>query len=436
MSSRPCVLSLSAADEEELRWTAAAAAGELREVATPLGLADPNEGNVRLLARGASAEEVSQGLAAFASGRAAPSVQVRARTSDPLLAFVFAGQSETRAGMGHELYRQSPCFAAVIDRCSATIGATLCTTLVSALYDCDDPSLLDDARLAQPALFALQSALVTLWKQWGVAPDMVAGHSLGEYAAACAAGVISLDDGARLVATRGELTQSLALPGRMAVVFSSEEWVTTAIASRGGDISLAAVNAPGVAVISGEAGAISEFLDAADAEGISAKALNISHPFHSRCIEPMLPGLEDAATKIALNEPRVPFASTLEGRLLVKHELPDAAYWRRHAREPVQFLNSMRELERAGCTLFLELGPHATLTGLGERCVAPGVAQWLPSLKRSGHNWQVLTDTAAKLWFAGVNVRLPEVARSVGWTYLKPASALRNMEPSAARQIR
>jgi acyl transferase domain-containing protein len=436
MSARHFVLGLTAADDDELRRTAAAAATQLREMPETTHRDHQGEGKVRLLARAATAEEIAHGLTAFASGGRDPSVKVYARTSDPCIAFVFPGQSETRAGMGEELYRQDACFASVIDHCSATMGEELGTSLASALYDSENPGLLGDARFAQPALFALQNGLAALWEQWGVAPDIVAGHSLGEYAAACVAGVMSLDDGIRLVAARGHLTQSCALPGLMAVVFASEEWVKAALASREGDISIAAINAPGVVVVSGQAEAITALLAAADLEGVSAKALNISHPFHSCCIEPMLRGLAEVAAKTPLSAPRIPFASALEGRLLAQNEIPDASYWCRHAREPVQFLNTMRALAREGCTVFLELGPHATLTGLGERCTPPETAQWFPSLKRSGHNWHVLTETATKLWLAGVNVSLAAVARSAGWECLQPLSTQESLVPTAESPAR
>lgn len=423
MSSPACLLGLTAADERELRQVAAALASTLRDDAQATSFEPHQDGKARLLVLATTPDEIARELSAFASGERTVSLKTREHDSPPQIAFIFAGQSETRAGMGGELYRQSPCFASVIDRCSSAMGATLGTTLASALYDSEDPSLLDDARIAQPALFALQAALVAQWRSWGVLPELVAGHSLGEYAAACAAGVMTLEDGARLVAARGALTQSLALPGLMAVVFASEEWVRTALGSYDHKVSIAAINAPQVVVVSGETKAITEFLASADAEGVSAKPLNISHPFHSRCIDPILGGLADLVVGTPLSEPQIPFASTLEGRLLDPDEVPDASYWSRHAREPVRFLDTMRLLERAGCTVFLEIGPHATLTKLGERCVDPDLAQWLPSLKRSGHNWQVLSATAIELWLAGARVDLEAMAQGVGWQCIGPTQS-------------
>jgi acyl transferase domain-containing protein len=419
MNEHPRVLGLAAPDDSALRQAAETAERSLRDLGESAKIPSPAKGGARLLVRGTTAESVADALGDFASGKRNPALKAQQSSREsPRVAFVFAGQSETRIGMGAELYRQDPTFAKVIDRCSLIMGETLGTTLSTALYDSEDVSLLDDARLAQPALFALQNALVAVWKQWGVTPAMVAGHSLGEYAAACTAGVFSLDDGVRFVAARGALTQSLARGGLMAVLFTDEDWVAKAAAELEGSVSIAAINAPEVIVVSGETDAITKLVTVADAQGINAKALHISHPFHSRCIDPMLDGLEATAANIQLRGANIPFVSTLEGRLLDPSEPLNARYWRRHAREPVRFLDAMRQLEHAGCTIFLELGPHATLTGLGERCVGDGAANWLPSLKRSGHDWRVLTETAAKLWLAGVDVDLAAIASSAGWQLL------------------
>ncbi|MGN6664387.1 MAG: acyltransferase domain-containing protein [Solirubrobacterales bacterium] len=421
-SRRPCLVGLWGETQDELRAGAAAASKSLRGSAPASISAGLGEGGIRLLARGADAGAVSECLAAFASGEPDSGVEAREQAGAPArLAFVFAGQSEVRAGMGAELYRESPCFAEVIDRCSLVLGETLGTTLAAAVYDADGEDLLDDARLAQPALFALQVALVALWRRWGVAPEMVSGHSLGEYAAACAAGAFGLEDGMLLVGARGALTASRARRGLMAVVFADEERVAEALVGSGEGVSMAAVNAPGVVVVSGEEDAVTASLAALDALGIGGKPLHISHPFHSACVDPMLDGLEEVAAKTPMSPPGIPFASALKGGLLEPDEPLDAAYWRRHAREPVRFLDATRELARAGCTAFLELGPHATLTGLGPRCVEGQATTWLPSLKRTGDDRRVLADTAAKLWLAGVDVDLAAMADDCGWDLLAPS---------------
>jgi acyl transferase domain-containing protein len=377
------------------------------------------EGGIRLLASGANAGEAAERLSMFASGEPDSAVEVSEQPKrPPRLAFVFAGQSEISAGMGTELYRQSPCFAAVVDLCSLRLGETLGTTLAAAIYDPDSEDLLDDPRLAQPALFTLQVALVALWRHFGVIPEMVSGHSLGEYAAACAAGVFDVEKGVLLVGARGALTASCAREGLMAVVFAEEEQVTAVLDQCGSGVSVAAVNSPGVTVVSGETDSVTDALAGFDRQGTRAKLLHVSHPFHSACVDPMLDGLEEVARDMPMGRPSIPLVSALEGRLLEPHEPLDAAYWRRHARKTVRFLEATRELARADCTIFLELGPHATLTGLGPRCLDDGTTTWLTSLKRTGNDCQVLGNTATKLWLAGVNLDLAAVADNCGWDYM------------------
>jgi acyl transferase domain-containing protein len=183
-------------------------------------------------------------------------------------------------------------------------------------------------------------------------------------------------------------------------------------------VSVASVNAPEVVVVSGEAEAVSEVLAEFRARGVSAKPLRISHPFHCRCIDPILDGLESAAERTSIAAPRLPFVSTLEGRLLEQGERPDAAYWRRHAREPVRFGDAVEALTRSGCTVFLELGPHATLTGLGERREREAET-WATSLRRTGHDRRVLAEAAGKLWLAGVDVDLEAMADACGHELLE-----------------
>jgi len=430
-SQRPCLVGLWGADADELRAVAGAASARLRNpgAASPPGVV--GEEGIRLLARGETAAEVAEGLAEFAAGEQVPAVVVGEPVeAPPRVAFVFAGQSEVRSGMGAELYRRNRCFAEAMDRCSAALGETLGTTLAAAIYGSEDSGLLDDPRLAQPALFALQVALAEVWGRWGVTPDMVSGHSLGEYAAACVAGAIGVEEGARLVGARGAITESRARSGLMAVLFADEDRVAEALAGSGEDVSIAAVNAPGVVVVSGETDAVTRVLAGFDARGVNAKVLRVSHPFHSSCIDPMLDELEEAAASASIGRPRIPFVSALGARALGPEETLDSDYWRRHAREPVRFLDATRELSRAGCAIFLELGPHATLTGLGPRCLDGQTTAWLPSLKRTGNDHRWLTDAAVKLWLAGVDVDLAAVGDSCGWDLLAPSGVA---EGSSAR---
>jgi acyl transferase domain-containing protein len=371
---------------------------------------------VRLLARGADREAVAAGLATFADGGTDQAVKVaEIAAGQPTVAFVFAGQSEIRPGMGATLYEEDAGYAAVVERCDRAIGEVLDTRLARAIYGSDDGTLLEDARLGQPALFALQCGLVDIWRRWGLEPSMVAGHSLGEYGAAAAAGAIDVDDGARLVAARGALAESLAEDGMMAVLFTGEGWVAERVEASDGAISIAAVNGPGVVVVAGDAEATEALLSRAVEEMKSVKVLKVPHAFHSRCVDPMLDGLEAAASAVPLKALGLPFGSTVEGRVLEPGRVLDPDYWRRHARGPVRFLDAMQALGRAGCSVFVEIGPHSTLTGLGERSTEEQAALWLTSLKRTGGDWEVLGGSATRLWLAGVEVDLGAVAKSCRW---------------------
>jgi acyl transferase domain-containing protein len=328
---------------------------------------------------------------------------------------VFAGQSAIHAGMGRKLYEVNSAFRGIIDRCSEVVEADLGIALTSVLYGAADPLLLDDARYAQTALFALQCGLAAVWQSWDVNPDAVAGHSLGEYAAACIAGAMSLDDGIALVLERGKLTDKLAQPGRMAVIMASPADLSEILKAHG-RVTLAAINAPEVVVVSGPHNPVKQLLADVRAEGIVGRELQISHPFHSSCVDPMLDGLERAANQFRVAPPAVPFVSSLYGRLLGPQEVPDAKYWRRHAREPVQFHDAVHALHAMGCSLFVDLGPHATLNNLQKRSRSEADVTWANSLKRNDDDLVVMGQSACTLWLAGIDLDLAQVSNDVGWS--------------------
>jgi acyl transferase domain-containing protein len=313
--------------------------------------------------------------------------------------------------MAAELYRTSSVFRGAIDRCHALSDGRLQPGLRDVTFDPQSTALLDRTDYAQPALFAIEYSLVELLKSWGITPDAVIGHSLGEYAAAHAAGALALEDGAALVARRGTITQQLAAPGRMAAVLAAPEVVAPALAAAGGTVALAAVNAAEVVAISGPSAALDRVVAALEQQGVATMPLPTTHAFHSPCVEPMLDALEAAARRVSSRPPALAFASTLEGRLLTEAEPLDARYWRRHAREPVRFHDAVRALAADGCTHVVELGPHATLTRLGPR-TSPTL-RWLPSATKGTDERRVLLDTAAELWLAGVDVDLARAAHDL-----------------------
>ncbi len=230
------------------------------------------------------------------------------------------------------------------------------------------------------------------------------GHSVGEYAAACAAGVFSAEDGIRFVAERARLMQALPAGGVMAAVFASEERVRIALSAVGDAVSIAALNGPANTVIAGPERLVEQVTSALAADGIKSQRLVTSHAFHSPLLEPMLSELERAAAAVQFAEPRIDLISNLSGRPVLNGLLADPSYWRRHAREPVQFTRSIQGLADRGCNLFVEIGPHPTLLGMARRCLTTHEGQWLPSLRKNTDDWQTILDTLATLFVQGVNI--------------------------------
>ncbi|POM24527.1 Erythronolide synthase, modules 3 and 4 [Actinomadura rubteroloni] len=304
---------------------------------------------------------------------------VSGRTTDGGLAVLFTGQGAQRIGMGRELAGAFPAFAAALDAACAELDRHLPRPLREVMWadaDSDDAALLDQTRYAQAALFAVEVALYRLAESFGVRPGHVAGHSIGEFAAAHAAGVLSLADAAALVAARGAFMQDLPAGGAMVSVRASADEVRDVLT---GAVGLAAVNGPRSVVLSGPEDETLAVAAALEAAGRRTRRLKVSHAFHSALMEPMLDRFRAVAAGVEFRTPRMPVVSMLTGRV-ADDDLRDPEYWVRQIREAVRFADCVTVLRDAGVRTFLELGPGKVLTALAEENLDAEDTLFLPSL--------------------------------------------------------
>ncbi len=417
---RPVVLTVSARTPTALGTLARRYAATLAE--GQVSLADAartaNTGRARLACKAAIVAS-DAGEARAALSRIADD---GGRQGDPMvavgsggrcrLAFLYAGQGTLRAGAGRGLFEEEPVFGAAIEECAALLRPHLDVPLTDTLFWGDEAGQpLQDTRYAQPALFAFEYALTALWRELGVEPDAVLGHSVGAYAAACAAGVFDLATAAGLVAQRGRLMQERTAPGAMSLVLAEELAVADALDSDRDLVTLAAVNAPQVVTISGEPAAVKRVTDRLAASGVVTRPLRVTRAFHSPLMDPVLGAFEQVLETATPSPPRLAFVSDRTGQFADSAELGDPSYWSRHIREPVRFADGVRTLLNAGCTVFAEIGPGATLTGFTRRGGDLRLGAAVPSLSGRGTAPYQVQQALADLYAAGVAIDLQRYHR-------------------------
>ncbi|MFN6525877.1 polyketide synthase [Nostoc sp. ChiSLP03a] len=350
-----------------------------------------------------SSEEFCEELAAFIYN-SPPS-----RTGDRCqgVAFLFTGQGSQYIGMGQELYNTQLVFRQAIERCAEILQPYLNQPLLEVLYpssELDNPTQasINETAYTQPALFALEYALSQLWQSWGIKPSVVMGHSIGEYVAACIAGVFSLEDGLKLIAARGRLMQALPSVGAMVAVFAQSQEVSSII-DEYSDLAIAAMNGAHL-IVSGGSESMTSAVARLEAKGIKTKPLEVSHAFHSPLMQPMLAEFEQIVQQVnyCLPNPDIRFISNLTGQL-AKAEIATPEYWVKHVMQPVRFADGMATLAELGALAYLEVGPQPILLGMGRQCLLSNDYVWLPSLKKESNSQQMLCSLAT-LYESGISV--------------------------------
>ncbi|MEH1949611.1 MAG: SDR family NAD(P)-dependent oxidoreductase [Nostoc sp.] len=372
----------------------------------------------RLAVLAASEAELREKLGDFSTNNEALGLfsgQLQNTSSQPKIAFLFTGQGSQYIRMGWELYQTQPIFRQALEQCDRILQPYLKIPLLEVLYshtEVEDQAshLVNETVYTQPALFALEYALVQLWKSWGIEPDVVMGHSVGEYVAATVAGVFSLEDGLKLIATRGRLMQQLPEGGEMVSVLASESQVrealaqpTVGIAPYTSQVAIAAFNGPENIVISGVSEAIGAICSSLESQGVKIKRLQVSHAFHSPLMEPMLREFEAVSQQVSYNQPRIPLISNVTGQRVDK-SIATHQYWVDHVRQPVRFAQSIETLHQQGYRVFLEIGPKPILLGMGRQCLPDNQKVWLASLRSPQSDSEQMLSSLGQLYVQGAKV--------------------------------
>ncbi|WP_019548500.1 type I polyketide synthase [Streptomyces sulphureus] len=369
----------------------------------------------RIAVVGRSTQEVLGGLRGYLAGSPDPSLLTgtMAPRHRNRVAFLFSGLGAQYPRVGQELYAHEPAFRDAMDRCAELFRELLDRPLLDILFADDDPDLYR-TRYAQPVLFSVEYALAQLWLAWGVRPAAVLGHSIGEYAAACVAGALSLPDAARLVAARGRLMSGIS-GGAMVSVSLPEDEVRDAVADSFPELDVAAVNSPGDTVLSGPAEAVDRYIKTLMDRDIRHTRLRISTPGHSRMLDPMLASFRAETAGITVHDPVIPLVSNLTGELLTGERMRDGHYFADHARHPVRFADGMATLADQGLSTFVEVGPGRAMLAMGSRCLeeSDGDHHWITSLRHNTGESEQILRAAGECYLLGTYLGWERVFESV-----------------------
>src|SRR5262245_16388172 len=369
----------------------------------------------RFAAAARSAAELTKQLTAWLQTARKDASKLRASSQAPI-AFMYSGQGAQYAGMAAELYRTQSVFRAALDRCHTLAAPYLAQGLRDVIFaPAGDQALVNRTDYTQPALFAVEYALTELLKAFGIMPNAVIGHSLGEITAACIADVMPLDEAMRLITARGALMQGLPSGGAMAAIFAEEAVVRALIDRIAPEIAVAAMNGPLNTVVSGDREAVSRLAQELDRQAITYRELRISNGFHSPRTDPILADLEKVAGELAFKPPKLPLISNLTGQVL--SAAPDKTYWSRHLRQGVRFAEGMLALAKLECRTFIEIGPHPVLLPNAQVCLGQQgkSAAFIATLSRQKSDALAISEMLAALYLAGHRIDWARVHADAAW---------------------
>ena len=354
-----------------------------------------------------SITDLQQQLLAYAANTTpAPSASGGSQRK-PRIAFLFTGQGSQYVDMGKALYASCPTFRTLLDSCEQEFQRLSGQSLLAIMFPVSpsNADLINDTTYTQPALFALEYALAKLWQSWGIEPDVLIGHSVGEVAAACFAGLFSLEDGLRLIEARARLMGALPQDGAMVALLTDEASVRVALRGYEDKVAIATLNSATNVVISGESVAVQAVVTQLSAQGVKAQPLTVSHAFHSPLMEPMLDAFRAVAESIRFHPANIPLVSNLNG-CHAGADMGTADYWVRHVRQAVRFADGMTTLQTDGVDVYLEIGPKPVLLSMASALLTQAATPptSLFSLRKPGQDWQTLLASLSALYVRGATI--------------------------------
>jgi len=322
------------------------------------------------------------------------------------IVFMFPGQGSQYVNMGIELYRDEPVFRDAVDECASLLEETLNEDIRDIIYpknsDKEAEEKINNTYYTQPAIFVIEYATARLWMSWGLQPNAFVGHSIGEFVAAHFAGVFSLRDGLKLIATRGRMMAALPR-GSMLAVRSDYERISNLLTN---DLSLAVINSPGSCVIAGPIDSIADFSKLLSEKNISNRVLLTSHAFHSSMMDPIVKPFEEIVKQVKLSLPRLPIVSTVTGKWLTDADATDPAYWAAHLRSTVRFADAVATVLEEDNKLILEMGPKNVTASLVRQQAAKKISVAIPSLDISEgqSEYYSILKAVGQLWLNGIGL--------------------------------